>query len=208
MTKTQKLILWLLSATICVLLVLIVGVIIYTLPTPVSTSVQSNNLPTPVRTSPPLATQSPQLWVIYEVLFVSREAKPNPFSTSEGGNVNITWTNNTGGTNQLAGYIGDGVTYNWSSNATPSYVTTKPFRIAYTAYAGEIFSLVAQSEDDTLVGGLVCNIYLADTLGKQCMIDQGRNYCGKGEKITAWRNSSCSGQYCICQISGMVGSGQ
>jgi hypothetical protein len=193
MTKTQKVIIGVLAVAACVLLVC-TGSVILSYRSSILSPVNTQPSPQPAieTTSTPSTIQSSPLYVIDEVLWAS---SINPQC---GGDVSITYSNNTGGTNQWDGGIGDGKS-DYSSNCeTLNY---KPFRVWFSAQNGDIFSLIAQGDDNVVVTGIVCNIYLADYQGAQCLVNDNRQ-CGK---ITLWKNSSCYGAFCVCQTSGMVG---
>jgi hypothetical protein len=121
------------------------------------------------------------------------------------GGVNITWENNTGGTNQGDYAVGNGKSHTWYSPYNGNSGTTditQPFRTGYTATVGEYFSILAQSDGDSTSDHIDCSIYLADTKGVNCLVNEHKS-CGT---ITNWKYSFCDGQYCICSTSGIVGS--
>jgi hypothetical protein len=201
MTTIQKAIIGLLSVIVCII---VAGVVVYVFSTfflgGSSSQLQSGVQPALASTSNAPEGQNGQIWVIYEVAYTG--VSHSSFVIQQGGSATITWVNNTGGTNQIDRFIGDGMSYEYdiSGEPTPRIVTTPPFREAYTARSGEVFSIIAQKADDFILGGLACHIYLSDSIGAHCFVENGQS-C---ENINKWKESYCTGQSCVCQTSGVV----
>ena len=188
MTKVQIAIIIILAITLCSLAIGFTYVFVknnFPANSIMSTSANFQSTNTKIiNTALPIETSSDnRIWIIYEVIYT-----PSSLQRYVNSDVNITWENNTGGTNQGEYQVGDGI-------------STAPFRYGYTANIGEYFSIIAQLNGEYW-GELKCNIYIADTEGDNCLVTENKR-CGT---INDWKSSFCNGAYCICQTSGIVGS--
>ncbi|OGO35871.1 MAG: hypothetical protein A2W35_06425 [Chloroflexi bacterium RBG_16_57_11] len=144
------------------------------------------------------SAESIQNWVIYEVKYVNIDEN---FSIRYHGSADMTWENNTGGTEQGTYRIGDGQSHTYKSYSGKTVTEQKhePFRAAYQMRPGDFAYISAQSDES--YNRLICSIYVADKSGETCLVHSGTT-CGK---IALWKTAQCSGQFCICSASGIFG---
>lgn len=138
-------------------------------------------------------TQSSRTWVVYRVRNSTRNSYP---LNIDAGPVSLTWENNTGGTNQRDALIGPKRCF-----ASDGVTCSDPFSVGYTMSTGDFAYISAQLDGESRGGKLTCDIYLTDDAGVDDLIE---NYFISPE-TTLWKSASCSGDYCICTASGIVG---
>ena len=137
-------------------------------------------------------SQSSRNWVVYRV----KNSLGGGFQHIDAGVVSLTWENNTGGTNQRDALIGP------KTCPADERACSDPFAVGYTMSTGDFAYISAQLDrESTRIGKLSCQIYLTDEAGADALVEDNRIT----QETTLWKAASCSGDYCICSASGMVG---